>query len=405
MSETEQPQETSPAGSSGKTGTEDAKTTLESLRKKLDELAASLPETEPAGEAAGTGDSVLVGLVGNHALDRAGAAIAGAVSEEKQWCPELNSATVLIVERSDLAAWEQSYLVVMKRLSLLEKQLVQARTAPGMKLAALPALLPGIVGAASVVESVAGIAVAVGKCIAYFTPKTTVRGVPIALGTGALAVAVAGRLRTETRSVRLLRHQATPGASALTERLESIVQLSARLARSVSGAGALTEFLPAGERGVADDDRAADSGPEAVEPAGTEPEELDSPAGPGALLARVQAVLDELAAQGSLLNDAFSWEMVTRLGEQGKYTHLLCLDIVSSGGTVITDTGPLGTRTVSIAGCAVAYSVLDTDRTVCLSALLPVVYAFHCSPSSPGEGSLTNVAMTEEQPVNPSWMV
>jgi hypothetical protein len=367
-------------------------TALKDLSKTIDTLVKGLPEKEAAGEPAGSGDQALVNLVGYHALNRAAGDIADAINGGQETCPELKDATVLIVERSDLAAWQQSYRVVWERLSLLEDQMTQAVSGRTTKMSFLAGLGAAAVAAAPLIGNVAEIAVGIGKCIAYFRPTISMRSAPITLGTGELAAAVGGRLQTRSRSVRLFRHQWVESPSKLAGKFALVNTLAAKLANAESQrAPALREFMPAGEAPVVPAARPDSAADEDETPAPYTSIEVK------ALLKQVEAAVNELATQTSLLRDAFSWDLLMALKNGKKYTHLLCLDLASPQGTTVTDKGWVRDHLVSIAGCAVTFSVIDQDLTVCLSSMVPVMYRFHYTPGSDDEGGTIAAVKVEEE--------
>lgn len=375
-------------------------TAVNELKDTINTLVEGLPEKSSAEGQAETGDTALVNLVGYYALDQAALVIAGAFEDGTEYCPELEHATVLIVERSDLAAWQQAYYVVRQRLTLLEDQLIKVKPEqPKSTQKIAPGVGAAVLLAAPLIGSVAEIAVGIGKCIAYFKPEITMRGVSLTLGTGELAAAVAGRLRTKSRSVRLFRHQSMVSQSELMTKFAYVNNVVMELAQSTgSGAKPYHEFVPAGEDSPVSGGTPAGGGSSRGETSETQTQAPDTSAGIKALLAQVEAAVNELATQTSLLRDAFSWDLLMSLKKGEKYTHLLCLELVSPQGTTVTDKGWVSEHLVSIAGCAVTYSVIDKDCTVCLSSMVPTMYRFHYNPKSDEVGSVKAVKLEEERP-------
>jgi hypothetical protein len=380
-------------------------------------------------------------LVGYHALKRVSADITRGISAVVGLGSDVR---ILIVDRLDYARGDIPFIEVTSQLSVFEmrcrkqvaanKELAdlaidkEARgedesTHPARSgatrlasLTASPGFLPAVTTAITALPAVTGTVGTTADIPGSFRSGYSFSGRNVSIKTEGLIAAVAGSLRSEKRFVYVYNFYSmdtTGPQSKLMNMYAGVLDCSGRLAQSRNRllsiiskkTGLLAELKTSlknlrGETPTAEGELAIagtreEITREAIWLDRAHMEVLASDAIHAEVGSFVKNITTTDATQpASKLAQAVFREKVHELG----ITHLLCLDVLSSGGEAVTRKWIFGTGTTSyLGGAVVSYVLSRVEGDVLASDTLPVLYSFGFDPAGQRHSPLKQVRFEKQE--------
>ena len=413
------------------------------LAEQVKQLGEFIPKLipQPSANCPEGKSGYVTELVGYHALKRVSADITRGISAVVGLG---NDVRILIVDGLDYAPGDIPFIEVTSQLSVFDvrcrkqvatnKELADlaiekeergedesARTTRSgatrlASLSASPGFLPALTSAPTALPAIPGIAITAADIPGSFRSDYSVRDRNVSLKNEGLIAAVAGSLRSEKRNVYVYNFYSmhtTGPQSKLMNMYAGVLDCSGRLAQSRNRVlsliskknGLIAELKTSlenhrsgtpsaeGERSIADIRDGITR--ETLWLDRAHMEVLVSDAIHAELGTFVKNITTANAPQRpSKLAQAVFREKVHELG----ITHLLCLDVLSSGGESVTRKWIFGTGTTSyLGGAVVSYVLSRVEGDVLASDTLPVLYSFGFDPAGQRHSPLKQVRFEKQE--------